>query len=82
MKKRISNAILKRLDNLSGKVLSGDVPALTFIDRAEDGNGFSVCEHYYSPRGNEYKRFTINSPEEYKSKGGVVFHAYDLDDED
>jgi len=76
---KISSAILKRLDALSLNVVS-DVLALTFIDL--DGDKYSVVEHYHSPqgRGVTYKRYTVNSPDEYISKGGIVFHCYDLED--
>jgi hypothetical protein len=78
MKKRINAAILKRLDALTLNT-APDAPDITFIDR--DGDVFSVVEHHYSPRGNKYERFTVNSPDEYIAKGGIVF-LNDLDWED
>ena len=69
MKKKISGAILKRLDALNNKKLS-DVPAIVFI--SPNGEVYKVVEHYYSPQGNRYRRFTVNSPDEYVSKGGII----------
>jgi len=68
MKKKISNAILKRLDALSDKVVS--TPAVTFIKH--DGGVCNVVEHYYSSRGNIYRHLTVASPDDYVSKGGLV----------
>jgi len=70
MKKTITKTLWKRLDALSVNVVS-DVPYMTFID--QEGGKFSVIEYYSSPWGDRYRRFTLNSPDEYIPKGGIVF---------
>jgi len=77
MKKTAIKALLKRLDALSVNVVS-DVPYMTFIE--QEGDKFSVVEQYSSPWGGKCKRFIFDSPDEYISKGGIVFHCYGFED--
>ena len=77
MKKRINmDRILKRLEALNIGAVS-DVPELTFIE--EDGDKYSVVEHYLSPRKIKYVQLTVDKPDDYEPKGGIIYHGYGLE---
>ncbi|GHV18508.1 hypothetical protein FACS18949_04590 [Clostridia bacterium] len=77
MRTKINGAVLKRLDALTAAP-TDDAPDITLIDR--DSKGLSIDERYHLPGGVKYRRFTVNTLDEYTPRGGVVLHKYDLQD--